>query len=551
MANAFTKTAAIAVAAGLTLAGSAGIATDAIAQTTPATDTAAQPAVATSAPGAASIESGKAYTLTINKRVNPTELRPANGEADTDAAKLSQPLNGATFQIERLQGDIKKQATYNALVKKANAYNKSHAESDLPDKDKNFKPVTAKTAGQGQAVFSSLEAGAYLVTETETPTPTGKEVYVRAQPFIVFVPMTNSAGDAWTKNVQVYPKNSMARVSKKVEDKNVHAQDDARKGGNSTIKYELEGVVPAAPEGKVLKNLTLTDASKSDELKWDFTGNGLIEKVERVYTDKNGQESTSEITQGYRVVKGGTPKQDKDLAAGADQSFRVIIDDPASVGLKANDKVRVTVKATLLQDNDQQIENSVNEGFFFREPGQAVDDEDEPDGETPNDKVISYIGNINVLKVDSSNEKEKLAGAKFELYRCDAPDSIIQKGETGADGNLSFTGLHVTDWEDGAAPEKNFEYCLKETEAPEGYVLPKGEAAVTKFTLTREDLATAGEGEDAVTVRQVSKTIKNTPDSGVPLLPNTGGMGVLIIVLAGLAIIGGGVYAARRNSQSA
>ena len=36
-----------------------------------------------------------------------------------------------------------------------------------------------------------------------------------------------------------------------------------------------------------------------------------------------------------------------------------------------------------------------------------------------------------------------------------------------------------------------------------------------------------------------------------PTLPATGGMGVLIIALAGLAIIGGGVYAARRNSQSA
>ena len=36
-----------------------------------------------------------------------------------------------------------------------------------------------------------------------------------------------------------------------------------------------------------------------------------------------------------------------------------------------------------------------------------------------------------------------------------------------------------------------------------------------------------------------------------PTLPATGGMGVLIIVLAGLAIIGGGVYAARRNSQAA
>lgn len=35
-----------------------------------------------------------------------------------------------------------------------------------------------------------------------------------------------------------------------------------------------------------------------------------------------------------------------------------------------------------------------------------------------------------------------------------------------------------------------------------------------------------------------------------PTLPATGGMGILIVVLAGLAIIGGGVYAARRNSAA-
>ena len=36
-----------------------------------------------------------------------------------------------------------------------------------------------------------------------------------------------------------------------------------------------------------------------------------------------------------------------------------------------------------------------------------------------------------------------------------------------------------------------------------------------------------------------------------PFLPNTGGMGIAILILAGLGIIGGGAYVARRNSQAA
>lgn len=547
MAIALKKAAAIAIAAGLTFAGSAGIsAQDAMAQDA-AQAPAAGPVLAKTAPGASTIKNESNYTLTINKRVNPTELVNSNGEAFADAGKYSEPLNGAKFKIEKLEGDITKQAVYNDLVEKANKYNKSHAQGDLPTPDKNFTAKEETTAGQGQAVFKSLAPGAYLVTETETPKIEGKQTYVAAQPFIVFVPMTNSKGDGWNDNVQVYPKNSMARVTKEVKDDNVHAEDQKRAEANSTVKYVLEGVVPSAPEGKVLKNLTLTDASKSDELKWDFTNNNLIEKVERVYKNAQGEEQTARIT-NFRVVKEAPVPNADNVAAGADQAFRVIVDDPAGQGLKANEKLRVTVKATLLQGNDQQIENSVNEHFFFRNPGETVEDTEKPDGETPHDKVISYIGNINVVKFDKNNKEEKLAGAKFQLYRCDVPDKIIEEGVTSDQGELSFTGIHVTDWVDNKEPEKTIEYCLKETEAPKGYLLPKGEDAVTKLTLTRKDLV---DGENGVKVRQVSKEIENIPDTKVSLLPATGGMGILIVALVGLAIIGGGVYAARRNSRTA
>lgn len=550
MAIAMKKTAAIAIATGLTFAGSADIAAqDALAQDRAEAPAVGAPALAEKAPAASTIEDKSTYALTINKRVNPTGLVNSNGEVFAGADEYSEPLNGATFQIEKLEGDITKQAVYNDLVEKANKYNKSHASSDLPDLDKDFKKQDKQTEGQGQAVFKNLAPGAYLVTETAHPKIEGKQTYVKAQPFIVFVPMTNSKGDGWNENVQVYPKNSMARVTKEVQDDNVHAKDEKRTEANSTVKYVLEGVVPSAPEDKVLKNLTLTDASKSDELKWDFTNDNLIEKVERVYKDAQGEEQTAPI-KNFRVEKMDAAPTAENVAAGADQAFRVIVEDPAGEGLKANEKLRVTVKATLLQGNDQQIENSVNEHFFFRNPGEGVDEGDEPDGETPHDKVISYIGNINVVKVDKDNKEEKLAGAKFQLYRCDVPDTIIQEGVTSDQGKLSFTGIHVTDWVDGdeAKPaEKNFEYCLKETEAPKGYILPEGEKAVTKLTLTREDIVET----DGVKVRQVSKDIENIPDTKVPLLPATGGMGVLIIALAGLAIIGGGVYAARRNSQSA
>ena len=82
MAVAIKKTAAIAIAAGLTFAGSAGItAQDALAQQL--NQNAATTADKT--PLASEIKPGNVYALDIFKRVNPTEFYPANGEPNTPA----------------------------------------------------------------------------------------------------------------------------------------------------------------------------------------------------------------------------------------------------------------------------------------------------------------------------------------------------------------------------------------------------------------------------------------------------------------------------------
>ena len=57
----------------------------------------------------------------------------------------------------------------------------------------------------------------------------------------------------------------------------------------------------------------------------------------------------------------------------------------------------------------------------------------------------------------------------------------------------------------------------------------------------------AAAAENVISNGAVIDNVRKT----TPTLPSTGGMGVLVLALAGLAIIAGGVYAARRNSQSA
>ena len=219
--------------------------------------------------------------------------------------------------------------------------------------------------------------------------------------------------------------------------------------------------------------------------------------------------------------------------------------------------MRVKVNATMLKDDaaSKGIENSVRESFVFRNPNTGAEDEPK---ETPDDKVVTYVGNISVYK--RGDENKALAGAEFQIGKCNSDKSgldgdAIQTGITDADGNLTFPGLHVTDYVNDAE-DTVANYCVVETKAPEGYATPKGKAATKEITLTRETANALNADKTAFDAAAAKNVIANgavvdNVKKTTPTLPATGGMGVLIIVLAGLAIIGGGVYAARRNSQSA
>lgn len=554
MANAFTKTAAIAVAAGLTLAGSAGIATDAIAQTMNSDAVATAPGV----PDASSIPSGN-VKLTINKRVNPTELRPANGEADSGAS--GEGLQGVGFTAERIKLDITNQENFNKIAELANKRDVEGAKKLGVDAPKSFQDTDAN----GQTSLD-LPVGAYIIRETKTPS-TDTETYVPADPFIVFLPMTNKEGTGWNTDVQVYPKNSMAKVSKTVVDEGKNTLSSQAKGKegepgylgprpaeNAVVNYTLDGLVPAAPEGRELKNVTLTDASNSAELQWDTTNNAFIEGV---YVVRDGKEEAIDAANYTVNTEAAVPTTNTEgLAAGANQAFTVTV-DAQKAGLKPGETVRVKVNATMLKDDaaSKGIENSVRESFVFRNPNTGAKDEPK---ETPDDKVVTYVGNISVYK--RGDENKALAGAEFQIGKCNSDKSgldgdAIQTGITDADGNLTFPGLHVTDYVNDAE-DTVANYCVVETKAPEGYATPKGKAATKEITLTRETAKALNEEKtafDAATAKNViaNGAVVDNVKKTTPTLPATGGMGVLIIVLAGLAIIGGGVYAARRNSQSA
>ena len=109
---------------------------------------------------------------------------------------------------------------------------------------------------------------------------------------------------------------------------------------------------------------------------------------------------------------------------------------------------------------------------------------------------------------------------------------------------MTISGIHVEDFENNSEADPKTDFCLKETKAPAGYI---ANDALIPFELKRGKV----DEETKAPVNTIEAAVEVKNQKSPNTLPATGGMGILIVALAGLAIIGGGVYAARRNSRTA
>lgn len=541
MANSIAKPISLAIAAGITLGGVFGAGSPAFAQD------GTVPSVAEEAtqvlPPASSIPAGSDFSLTLHKKLNPQSHGESSGNEVDDVS--GHPLEGVHFQLQKLQGNIREQAELSHLASVAEEFNrakgtwKGNGGLTTPPLDEEFQAREGATNHNGELRFDGLDAGAYLVTETQTPAVQGAQAFVKSKPFIVFVPTVNKEGTGWERNVHAYPKNSSLSVTKDVFDENKHALDDSRDFESSQVGYGLNAQVPVAPEGSFLREFVIQDSFNNAEL-------GIEKELKpQVYRIPGGNGKLELINPANYQVLTEQPvtSNTQNLPADANGSFKIAFNNPEGAGLQGGDSVYVSFVATMLQAEDQDIENAVNTSGVF------VSDVNEQHFETPNDTVVTRIGDVRIHKVDQSNNERLLEGADFDLFRCDDPKNVIQSGTTGKNGELTFKGIHVSDWTNNLVPENPVEYCLQETDAPSGYLQTREEPY--RFFLNVDSREFVEGSQNGETIRRVSMTIENIPDTDRPLLPKTGGKGILLVALLGLGIIGGGVYAARRNSATA
>ena len=475
----------------------------------------AQEAAPSQGVNAATIDPAKEGSLTIFKRANPTALGKPTGLEE--ATPNGEALPGAGFTLYKVtNADL---TTNDGLVAAGK-----------------LTPATAKTGAavggeqvtddKGAATWSNLPVGVYLAKETKTPTG-----YQAAPDFLVFVPMTaankEQGGTSWQYDVVAYPKNyNQNEPTKTVKDSGTNVGQE--------VSFEIKATPRPMPadkrtlfriEDKLDPSLTVTED--------DITVTGLDKLDKDDYT----------VTVSEKTAE--SPRQTVTVEVKGDEAQKI----------ENGKEVTVTINATVSsKPAGGELKNQAN--VFENNPVTG-----EEEGGKPTNETKTYYGGVTFKKVDGAGKA--LTGAKFEVYGAEKDESCaaaVQKEaaqqevggkkvfEPAADdenkGTVTIDGLHVNDIAnfDGTNSEANIfaKYCLLETQAPKGFELL---STPVEFTLSEEEKGTL----KPLKVGETEGQIVNLKDT-TTRLPNTGGMGVLIFVLAGLAVIGGGVFAARRNA---
>ncbi|MEG2595835.1 MAG: SpaH/EbpB family LPXTG-anchored major pilin [Ruthenibacterium sp.] len=384
-------------------------------------------------------------------------------------------------------------------------------------------------------VFTALPYGYYLIRETENNANDGT---VLSKPILVSVPDK----DTGAADVSVTVKTSKANVTKDIlrgEGASVTTAKSADVKIGDTVKFQLTASVPTYAANATGIQYFLTDTLSAgltlDQNSVVVMADGkLLTAADYTVTVTGGNVLKIDFT--YANIKNA-----KLLTA----TYSAVLNEKATLGATGNPN-SVTLTYT----------NNPGTGTSYT---------------TPEQHTVVYTTAINLTKV--GGEKEKLAGAEFEIYSdaaCTTPVKFYSyKVVTDATGTHVTTELEkniagkiITD-KDGVASFVGLiagDYYIKETKAPAGYDLLKQVIPVkisvqlpTSITTGKEQATWKVIGDQFIENNGVfAGEIVNTKGFR---LPGTGGMGTTIFVICGvsLLVLAGGlffVYSRKNRAKS-
>lgn len=403
---------------------------------------------------------------------------------------------------------------------------------------KNNKKSNAKvTDKNGTASFTGLDLNAlYVFAETDATNAAlandGSKVNVTkvSVPFLVSLPFTGKDGKTVTE-LNVYPKNSTGTesIDKKINKVGKTEVNGIKANANigDIITYKVTYSVPVPENGltelKIVdtmdKGLTFTNAPANITVEDDNVGTSG--KKELVY-DKDYQvflnSADNKVTIDFKNYL-------KSLQSNSTEEFTITY------------KVKLNENAVLGQTgNKNKVELQYNNGTTI--------DKTVPGNDT---KVFTY--GIDLLK-KGEGKGTVLAGVTFTLTDESNTAVNVEKKES----NTFYTpGGHSNEVETDAAGKiyikglKPGTYKLKETKTNAGYVLLKNPVEIVITPSAMENEAAEGVVSATVGGKEVTMNADNGSDTAiVPLtvvnrkgfdLPATGGRGIALFTIAGIAIV--------------
>ncbi len=423
----------------------------------------------------------------------------------------------------------------------------------------------------GEAVFSTVQVTeeapssrdkVYLFLETYSPAHISRI----ASPMVVMMPVMmpdmvdgvwdgSTWKDTYNTDVHLYPKNEIREADKQmnVEESDLRQVTIINEAGEQetisyidlergkTASYTITAPIPYFIDSvlengsAVIKNYKITDTPTVGLTYYDQEIE--VRAGETILT--KGQDYIVEVVSNGFVV---TILTEENGVAKVDTLGRLADARGGDLTITYNLKVSTELEADDFHNNTAVIEIGRNDEFDYEE------------GVEPPEKVTT--GGRKFEKYDASSS-ELLKDARFELWNEDRSEyAIFYKGESplavyesGADRIEWATSGQATEFV--ADGNGYFEvqgldygtYQMKETMAPEGYVLPTGEAAFTEFIISYGSY-----NEEIQIVGVENPGPERVPNMKRGSLPATGGNGLLAFLLIGISLMIG-AYSWYRKSK--
>ncbi|MDK4258833.1 SpaH/EbpB family LPXTG-anchored major pilin [Corynebacterium propinquum] len=455
-----------------------------------------------------------------------------SGDAET--------LAGTTFTIQRLYFDLTAQDGWRAL----NHYvqNPGEISEELnADGGEGAYTETQTTGTNGEAIFDELPIGVYLVTEEP------REGYSASAPFLVSLPFSDGNDGVWKYERTVYPKNQALRPNKQVD------AQGATLGSN--MKYTINAPIPAGE----LSHLAITDELVSN-LQLVTDNPAPVVSFSDGTTVDNGEARREQLTDNEDYV---LETADNTLYVEFTESGLEKLQQARQNKPNLQVHVQFEAKVVSLPAPGESITNTAEVEY----PNGATVTTDSPaaeDGAEQQPTRTDYA-NLTIKKYTDDQEDEvDLSGAEFNLYRCEAGELLgnplgvstsetlaadfdstaattlttVKSGENEREGVFQGYGIPVRTFAAGTTATQDYNYCVVETKAPEGFVL---NPEVHEVEL---QAATAGQAE------QLFVQVENQRDKFLSSLPATGAWGIILVFLVGLGLLARGFYTSRKDGRA-